>query len=691
MALETATDVSSTRRIPLRADARALLRRIWAPGLLLVLVAGSLIIHARDLGHAFLAPWDEVTHAVVAEHIALHPLQPTLYEVAAIPPSDPNNWTLIHIWLHIPPFGLWAAAISLRVLGTTPLALRLPDLLFGLIGMIAIYLLGRRLYGRSMAGAATGLIAAAFVGFAPYPLLMSQGYIFGDITDIPLLALTPLAVLALVAGWQTGTGTQKQTSQRRLWLIGAGVLLGLCYLCKGALGIAPAGVAAALYLADWFVPPDVGWRRLGLRELAWFFGAALVVALPYNLYIARTYPADYARESGHWVVGFFHNYEGWGMPLDGHLTSWLYELYGQALALLLVAAVAVLGVLVVLAVMSLRRRQHSQQSLDLQRGLCVRADLVLVVWALTLYLPLTIAVSKAPAMTIGAVGALGLALGRLLTRGLSARALLARAGTVGLLLGAAATAAVTMTGHLRRTEMPYAALAPVAPWSVPTALTERLRPYAVEIALSSIAALAFLLLCIVVGAVSRGGRRWRARGLERGGVVPADALVGTQPATSRPAMAGLWAAAQHEGPVQRAGLACAVALAAVVLAAYWLGYDLQASSARAVSVNTPVPALGAYLEHELPANATVLIPSNNGAERVGYLDSQLGRLQLMFYAHRDVYSVNPVTTDAVCQIAAETAKVGSPLVVFTDAPFDGTVIGQTPGVDGWTLYAPHCG
>ena len=118
---------------------------------------------------------------------------------------------------------------------------------------------------------------------------------------------------------------------------------------------------------------------------------------------------------------------------------------------------------------------------------------------------------------------------------------------------------------------------------------------------------------------------------------------------------------------------------------------MQATSVRSVSQNNPVPSLGAYLERELPVNATVLIPNNNPVERAGYLDPDLGRLQLMFYAHHDVYGIDPVTTDSVCQIATETAKAGSRTVVFTDTPFDSVVIGRTHGWDGWTIYAPRCG
>ncbi|HEV2459299.1 MAG TPA: glycosyltransferase family 39 protein, partial [Ktedonobacterales bacterium] len=302
----------------------------WSVWALLVMIVGAVWLHVYQLGHTYIGSWDEAFHAVVALHLAQHPLQPTLYDIAALTPPTALNWNNTHFWLHIPPVGMWSAALSMRLLGYTPFALRLPGLLFAVSGMVVTYVLGRRLYGR-----AAGLAGAAFTGLAPYTLLLGQGYVFGDMTDTPLLLLTPVTVLGLLLAYRSG---------RLRWLVLGGAGLGLCYITKGSEGIAPLGIALALCACERLFPPEPGWHRLGLRGLAPYFGVAVVVAAPYTVYTARAFPASYAVESHNWSVAFFSNYENWGRPLDYHVTAYLYALYGPALALLLGAATVTLAV-----------------------------------------------------------------------------------------------------------------------------------------------------------------------------------------------------------------------------------------------------------------------------------------------------------------------------------------------------------
>ncbi|MGO8947595.1 MAG: ArnT family glycosyltransferase, partial [Ktedonobacterales bacterium] len=327
----------------------------WSVWVLLVMVAGAVGLHIYHLGHTYIGTWDEAFHAVVALHLAQHPLQPTLYDIAALTPPTALNWNNTHFWLHIPPVGMWSAALSMRLLGYTPFAMRLPGLLFVVAGMVVTYLLGRRLYGP-----AAGLAGAAFTGFAPYTLLLGQGYAFGDMTDTPLLLLTPLTVLGLLAAYRSG---------RLRWLVLGGAALGLCYLTKGGIGIAPIGIALALYACERLFPPEAGWHRLGLRGLATYLGAAALVAGPYTIYTALAFPASYAVESRNWRDAFFSNYENWGRPIDYHLTIYLYALYGPALAVLLATAVVILAIV----------------ALQLQS----RADVLVVAWIAVFYVPLT--------------------------------------------------------------------------------------------------------------------------------------------------------------------------------------------------------------------------------------------------------------------------------------------------------------
>ncbi|MBF6590455.1 MAG: glycosyltransferase family 39 protein, partial [Ktedonobacterales bacterium] len=305
----------------LRAVAARARRLHWSLGALLALLTGAFLLHGLHRGHAYLRPSDEAVHAIVAEHLKLHPLTPTLYEIGALSPADLTIWAQAHIWLHIPPFGMWASALAMRILGDTPYANRLPGLLFILGGMVVTYLLGRRLYGPG-----AGLVGAAFAGFVPYALINSQGYYFGDITETPLMFFTPLAVLGSVLAYQTG---------KYRWLLLAGAAQGICYLDKGALGLAPTAVMLALALSERFFPMEAGWARLRLRGVALFLGAFTVVALPYNLYLLWAFPAESAAEQQVWKANFLTSVEHWGRPPDYHFTIYLYAMYGPALALLL--------------------------------------------------------------------------------------------------------------------------------------------------------------------------------------------------------------------------------------------------------------------------------------------------------------------------------------------------------------------
>ena len=608
-----------------------------------LLLVGAAFAHLVNLGHTYIAPWDEVFHAVVAEHLALHPLTPTLYETAAlsgkIPGSD--NWQYYtHIWLHIPPLGMWASALSMRVLGDTPLALRLPGALFILLGMAVTYSLGRRLFGP-----VAGLVGAAFVGFAPYPLLLAQGYVFGDITDTPLLLLTPLVVLALVLGYRTG---------RLRWPLVAGIAQGLCYLDKGGLGLAPAGVALALALAERFLPAEEGWRPLGIRAPILYLAAAFVVAAPYNLYIARAFPATNAIESHAWSQAFFGNLEGWGRPLDYHWTIYLFAMYGSAFALLIVSA------LVTLVWLAVRRR--------------TRAELVVVVWIASLYLPLTLAVSKAAPFTLAAVPAVGLIIGHFVTRGLRATSPLARVATLGIVLGTAGAAILFMLGNVvqRRVHLDMNYHHQSVLLFLPQSALLRFAPYAVEVACCLVATGACWYTARHVNPAWLPFMRSRAmvHGSVAGGGSVARWPVRFSSSQRRPARLAV-----------TAGLVCAV----LALGVYWARFDWQVAGQ--TFSPSPAPALGTLLAAHTPTNATILMTGTGDRFVVDGASVMNARLMVMFWAHRDVYAVATSDTTVICPLVHDAAASNSPTYLLTTQPYIGQALGTS---QTWTLYQPRC-
>lgn len=260
------------RRVPTRALAVA----IFALALALRLYATT--------GEA-IHDWDEAYHALVAKHLAEHPLTPTLYDDAALPHDD-ASWTRGHLFLNKPPMALWTMAGSLRLLGPTVFALRLPSALLDLIAVLLTYLIGRRLFSERVALGAMALHAV--LGNA---LLLVGGVHATDHVDLQLAFWVELAVYGVVRRW--------------LWLVG--MATGFALLTKSA----PGALPLVLLLFSGGKP----WKE-NARAAAVAASIALVIAAPWSLYLRARWPgptADAAQSqlSHLWTVWEEHGGAPW--------------------------------------------------------------------------------------------------------------------------------------------------------------------------------------------------------------------------------------------------------------------------------------------------------------------------------------------------------------------------------------------
>jgi 4-amino-4-deoxy-L-arabinose transferase-like glycosyltransferase len=166
----------------------------------------------------------------------------------------------------------WTEAASLRLFGHHAAAVRLPPLLFGLFGMVAVALLGRALFDES-----AGLIAGIAYGTMLLPMGVSEVAVH-DIGLIPFMCLAALCML------RVGTESVVSAFTRKILLYGiaAGVALGLSILTKGLVGIVFTGIFAVCLVAR----RPSSWLRLGLA-LTIAVIVALLVASPW--YIAMEY------------------------------------------------------------------------------------------------------------------------------------------------------------------------------------------------------------------------------------------------------------------------------------------------------------------------------------------------------------------------------------------------------------------
>jgi 4-amino-4-deoxy-L-arabinose transferase-like glycosyltransferase len=155
------------------------------------------------------------------------------------------------------------AALTVRLFGWNMVALRIPAALAGLLSVLVVYLVGRRLDTERV-----GLLAAAFQAVSFWPLLETRVAL--EISLLPLLSATAMLFLA------RALDEEMQNPWHTALNFGlAGVLLGghvYAYTAGRAMPFLP--IALLLYLAL-FVPDQI--RRKGLALLVLVVVTALVV------------------------------------------------------------------------------------------------------------------------------------------------------------------------------------------------------------------------------------------------------------------------------------------------------------------------------------------------------------------------------------------------------------------------------
>jgi hypothetical protein len=350
---------------------------VWALGA----VGAVTVLLLRSIGHDRIEVWDEGFHAIVASHLARDPLVPTLYERQWLPGSV--DWLSSTIWLHKPPVALWQIAAAFRLLGVDGFALRVPSVVCLWGAVLAVYALGRSLYHDRWVGA----LAAGLLALNPFVLGLIEGDYASDHVDV--------ALLCYVAG---GLGLLMHAARRSTVgrIVPVGIAVGLAILTKGPPGLLVLGLAVAMYLAQRLEWAGARGLCLNAKALGGISAIALGVALPWYVYTAVRWPAEFHRESGGWLQHLTVDVEGWKAPWDRHLFDYMVQQAPWLYLLLLIA----IGVAMCYA---------------LSGGL---GDAFVVAWVCCVVLPFSVAASKVPALTVIALPALLLAFARVVVRAL---------------------------------------------------------------------------------------------------------------------------------------------------------------------------------------------------------------------------------------------------------------------------------
>jgi 4-amino-4-deoxy-L-arabinose transferase-like glycosyltransferase len=199
---------------------------VWAEGLVLVLCLFNVSYH---IDTSKIGEWDEARYGISA------------FEMLVTKNLWINTYGYERDFANLkPPLGLWAISASYYLVGVTPLGLRLPSMIAGVLCVWVTIRLGRR-YG----GPPTGVLAGAILA-TTFPLILRHGARTGNFDVL----FTLLIMLAL---WLTIAGPRQQASA---WLLGLVFALG--FLVK-SWAIGPFVLAALLYILStqprpaWFV------------------------------------------------------------------------------------------------------------------------------------------------------------------------------------------------------------------------------------------------------------------------------------------------------------------------------------------------------------------------------------------------------------------------------------------------------
>ncbi len=263
---------------------------------LALLIASALLLRAFSAGADYLHPWDERYHALVAKHLIDHPLIPTLYD-PALHPYRPIDWERNHIWLHKPPLALWLIALSVKLLGTTPVAVRIPSLLLSTLAIALTWGIARRLFNERIA-----FFASLFHALSGILMAQSAGWFSTDHPDTIFIFFIELAVYFCVL--------QRQKF-RWHWPILAGLSIGLALLTKWAAAMIVVPVFISLL---WHQRPI--WKTVAAGAL--MLAVAAVVAAPWQLYIRQNFPTEYKIESD-------YNWKHLTVALEDHNGPWYYH------------------------------------------------------------------------------------------------------------------------------------------------------------------------------------------------------------------------------------------------------------------------------------------------------------------------------------------------------------------------------
>lgn len=161
-------------------------------------------------------------------------------------------------WTQQPPLFIFFIALSYTLFGVSETAVRIVGPLFGIIGILATYYLGKLLYGQKV-----GLIAAFFIAMVPSHWFFSRMLL----ADVLLATLVTLTLIVFYRGYEF--------KNSRLLLI-SGLFIGVTSLTKRI------GPIIFLIIFSYLFLRERSWKWMKNRNIQSMLLVAVIILLPWS-------------------------------------------------------------------------------------------------------------------------------------------------------------------------------------------------------------------------------------------------------------------------------------------------------------------------------------------------------------------------------------------------------------------------
>jgi 4-amino-4-deoxy-L-arabinose transferase-like glycosyltransferase len=257
--------------------------------LLIIILLVGVFLRVRLSQDQCIHRWDERFHALVAKTIWEHPLKPTLYEHPVLP-YDYKKWYANHVWLHKPPLPLWIIGSSYRLFGVSEISTRIPSIFLSILVIFITYLLGKKMFSEKV-----GLLAAFFVSINGFIIEITSGRITTDHYDSQFMAFVLFSIFF---------SFKNAESESKMDALLAGLFLGCALLTKWL----PALIVIPVHFC--FLMEKRKPIKAVIANILILLFTALVISIPWQIYIRLHYPNEASWEQHYNWLHFFKELEG---------------------------------------------------------------------------------------------------------------------------------------------------------------------------------------------------------------------------------------------------------------------------------------------------------------------------------------------------------------------------------------------